>query len=176
MAMNETDILPTAAPNERVYFDVVLRPHRSLDRKGFLLVMGAVGFGGFLIGTAFFLMGAWPVAGFCGLEILLVYWGFRMNFREGRRREYLRMTDSGLAVDRVAPDGKRRHMMLEPGWLRVEIDDPVEHHSQLRLISHGRSTIVGSFLTPDERFSLARALNDAIRRYRAACAACAPSA
>lgn len=165
------DSLPDAEPRERVYFDATLRPHRSLSPRGFLLVMSAIAGGGFLIGTGFFLMGAWPVAGFCGLEILLVYIGFRLNFRDGRRREHLRLTDAGLEIARVAPDGRTETFHLEPGWLSVSIDDPVQHHSQVRLKSHGRTTVVGSFLAPDERASLARALDVAIAHYRASCAA-----
>lgn len=150
-----------------VYFDATLAPHRSLSRRGFLIVMTAIGTGGFLIGFGFFLAGAWPVAGFAGLEILLVYIAFKLNFRESRRREHLRLSrPGGLEIERVAPDGARSAARLEPTWLRVEMDDPPQHHSQLRLLSHGRAVVVGGFLTADERAELARALRDALAAYR----------
>lgn len=151
---------------QAVLFDATLRPHRSLDRRGFLLVMAAVGGGGFLIGTAFFLAGAWPVAGFCGLEILLVYIGFKMNFREGRRAEHLHLTKAGLDITRIAPDGKRGTTRFEPAWLLIQMDDPPRHDSRLILRSHGRQTEIGAFLQPLEKLEVAQALRDALTRYR----------
>lgn len=150
-----------------VYFDATLRPHRSLSRRGFLMVMSAIAGGGFLIGTGFFLAGAWPVAGFCGLEILLVYIAFKMNFREGRRSEHLRLTDDGLDLTRVSPNGAMQSHRYEPSWLAVEMDDPPRHDSCLILRSHGRGTEVGRFLQPFEKLEVAQALRDAIARYRA---------
>lgn len=152
---------------ETVYFDATLRPHRSLSKRGFLLVMSAVAGGGMLIGTAFFLAGAWPVAGFCGLEILLVYIAFKMNFREGRRSEHLRMTDTGLDVVRIAPNGSVRTTRYEPSWLAVDMDDPPRTNSQLVLRSHGKRLVIGGFLLPLEKLEVATALRRAIARYRA---------
>lgn len=157
--MNNTDT---------VYFDATLRPHRSLDEKGFLIVMAAIGGCGFLIGTAFFMAGAWPVAGFCGLEILLVYIAFRMNFREARRHERLRLSDSGLEVSLIEPSGHTTTQRLEPSWVSVDMDDPPDHASRLTLGSHGKRVEVGRFLQPEEKVEVARELRDAITRYRAA--------
>lgn len=154
------------AETSTVLFDATLRPHRSLGRRGFLLVMAAVGGGGFLIGTGFFLAGAWPVAGFCGLEILLVYIGFKMNFREGRRSEHLRLTREGLAITHVAPNGKRGTVRFEPTWLSVQMDDPPRHDSRLTLRSHGRQLEIGAFLQPFEKLEVAQALREALIRYR----------
>jgi uncharacterized membrane protein len=156
-----------AKPDRTVYFDATLSPHRSLSPRGFLILMSAIGGTGFLIGFGFFMVGAWPVAGFCGLEILLVYLAFRLNYRESRRREHLRLArPGGLEIERIAPNGETRAARLEPTWLRVEIDNPPEPDSQLRLIAHGRAVIVGSFLSAGERAELAEALRAAITRYR----------
>lgn len=165
----KTDTDPAApAPGAGiVYFDATLSPHRSLPPQGFLILMTAIAGCGFLIGFAFFLAGAWPVAGFCGLEILLVYLAFRLNYRDSRRREHLRLTrPGGLEISRVAPDGGRRADRIEPTWLRVEIDDPPEPDSQLRLTSHGRAIVIGSFLAAAERLELADALRRALDAYR----------
>ncbi|NMM45830.1 DUF2244 domain-containing protein [Rhodospirillaceae bacterium KN72] len=151
---------------ETVYFDATLRPHRSLDPRGFLLVMVAIAGGGFTIGFAFFLAGAWPVAGFCGLEVLLIYIGFKMNFREGRRCEHLFMTDDGLNVSKTEPNGKTHIYKLEPTWLRVLMENPPRPGSRLLLTSHGKALEIGSFLLPDERLEVAEALRDAVYRYR----------
>ena len=152
---------------DRVYLDASLRPHRSLGPAGFALVMGAIAAGGFGLGMAFYLAGAWPVAGFAGLEILLLFIAFRLNYRAGKAMEHLRLTDAGLEVVRVAPNGKRSRILLEPGWLQVRMDDPPLHHSKLIVSTGGKGLVLGSFLTPGERLEVARALNEAIERYRA---------
>jgi uncharacterized membrane protein len=156
----------TEAARDPVLFDATLRPHRSLGRRGFLLVMAAVAGGGFLIGTGFFLAGAWPVAGFCGLEILLVYIAFKMNFREGRRAEHLRLTPDGLDVTHIAPNGKQGTLRFEPTGLSVQMDDPPRHDSRLTLRSRGKQLEIGAFLQPFEKLEVAEALRAALIRYR----------
>ena len=66
-------------------FRVVLTPHRSLGPKGFLALMLAFGAISFATGIVFYIAGAWPVVGFLGLDVLLVYVAFRLNYRSGRR-------------------------------------------------------------------------------------------
>ena len=158
---------PSSEKPEHVYLDASLHPHRSLGPAGFALIMGSVALGGFVLGVAFFLAGAWPVAGFAGLEILLLFIAFKLNYRAGRVSEHLRLTDEGLEVVRIAASGKRSRVLLEPGWLQVRMDDPPEHHSQLVVSTGGKGLIVGAFLTPGERLEVAKALKAAIHRYRA---------
>ena len=150
-----------------VYFDAVLRPHRSLGKPGFLILMSAVAAVGILVGIAFCLMGAWPVLGFCGLEVGLIYVLFRLNYREGEKHERVVLTDQGLDVARVSPHGRVSEWRLAPNWLRVSIDDPPGHDSALRLTTHGQSLIIGAFLTPEERLEVANALRAALDRWRA---------
>ena len=83
---------------ERVHFDAVLRPHRSLSRSGFLILMLALGGVSFIAGMAFLLLGAWPVFGFLGLDVLLVYVAFKLNYRSGRLTEAVRLTDEQLST------------------------------------------------------------------------------
>ncbi|MEX0758233.1 MAG: DUF2244 domain-containing protein, partial [Tistlia sp.] len=141
-----------------VLFEALLTPHRSLSPRGFLLLMSAIAGVAFVAGTAFFLMGAWPVFGFLGLEVLLVYGAFRINYRRAGAFERLELTSERLTVRRVGPDGAERTWRFQPYWLRVEIADPPEPDSPLRLRSHGRSLAIGSFLSAQERLDLARAL------------------
>ena len=39
------------------------------------------------IGVGFFLAGAWPVIGFLGLELLVVWRAFNLNYRAAKVRE-----------------------------------------------------------------------------------------
>ena len=68
---------------EPTLFSAVLTPHRSLSATGFVIVMALVGGVSFAAGIAFLLMGAWPVFGFFGLDVLLIYLAFRANYRAG---------------------------------------------------------------------------------------------
>lgn len=157
----------TARPQERVFFDALLRPNASLSRTGFRLFMGAFAAIALGLGGLFYSIGAWPIFGFLGLDVLLIYWLFGANYRAARRYEQLRLTDSGLTVRRVNPWGKPWETRFEPAWLRVQMDDPPEHESRLTLSSHGRSVHVGGFLTPEERLEVAQALQKALAEWRA---------
>ena len=89
-------------PNETELFSATLTPHRSLNRTGFLVVMAFVSVVSFAAGIAFLLMGAWPVFGFFGLDVLAVYWAFRINFRRAKASEEITVTPSELRVRRVS--------------------------------------------------------------------------
>ena len=162
-------------PAAPVLFDVVLRPNRSLGRPGFIAVMAGVVVVSVGLGTFFLLQGAWPVFGFFGLDILLLYLAFRLSYRSGRLRETITVTADEVVVRRIAPNGRTTEWRFNPYWLRVALDDPVEHESQITLTSHGRSVVIGPFLAPEERASLVRALREALgeanRRYEGAPAA-----
>lgn len=157
---------PGPAPLEPLLFGAELHPHRSLSPAGFrvLMVACAVAFLG--LGAVFFVAGAWPVIGFCGLELVLIYVFFKLNFRDLRRCETLRLTDGELEVRRVAPDGTIDRVVFQSHWLRVRLEERVGRSNRLLLASHGREISVGEFLSPDERADLARALNAALARRR----------
>ena len=152
-----------------VIFDAELAPNRSLGRAGFIAVMAGVIVISVGLGVFFLLQGAWPVLGFFGLDIALLYLAFRLSYRSGRLRETIRVTADEVVVRRIAPNGRTTEWRFNPYWLRVALDDPVEHHSQITLTSHGRSLVIGPFLAPEERASLVAALRDALgeanRRY-----------
>lgn len=138
--------------------------------------MAASAAGLLAVGLLFWLLGAWPVIGLCGLEFLLLYGAFRLNYSDGRACERLRLSDDGLEISRMRPNGAvARVWRMQPNWLRIDIDNPPEHDSQLTLSTHGRRVVVGSFLTPEERLELANALHDALNRWRTAPHPCAAS-
>jgi len=155
-----------------VIFDAQLAPNRSLGRAGFIAVMAGVIVISVGLGVFFLLQGAWPVLGFFGLDIALLYLAFRLSYRSGRLRETIRVTADEVVVRRIAPNGRTTEWRFNPYWLRVALDDPVEHHSQITLTSHGRSLVIGPFLAPEERASLVQALRGALgeanRRYAGA--------
>ncbi|MDA0656762.1 MAG: DUF2244 domain-containing protein [Proteobacteria bacterium] len=157
---------PLYGDGNDVYFAAALKPNRSLSINGFRLLMVLTAFLTFGIGTTFFILGAWPVMGFCGLEFILLYIAFRLNYRAGRAAERICLTEKELEVTRISPYGKAQQWRFEPTWLQVLIDTPPLHHSKLRLRSHGRSLVIGSFLTPEERLEVAEALRAALQSWR----------
>ncbi len=164
---------------EELFFDARLRPHRSLSPRGFLLLMIVVAAVAFLAGLVFFLIGAWPVVGFLGLDVALIYLAFKINDRHGRMYETLRLTRGDLSVARISHWGARKTWRFQPAWLQVLIDDPPGHDSPRVLRSHGKSLPIGEFLAPGERAELAAALRRALEQTRAPArpprAACAPT-
>jgi len=151
-----------------VLFDAKLTPHRSLSPRGFMVLMAVICVISFVAGMMFYLAGAWPVVGFLGLDVLLIYVAFRVNYHHGRMFETLELTQQDLILRRVDHWGKASHWRFQPAWLQVLIDEPPAHDSQLILRSHGRSVTVGAFLTPDERLDLAKALRRALAELRCA--------
>ena len=156
-----------AAFPEPTLFSAVITPHRSLSRKGFrnlMLVLGALSFG---TGTYFLLKGAWPVFGFCGLEVLLVYIAFRISYRRARAYEQVTVTPSELTVRKVTHHGRMKEWTLNPLWVRL---DRVVHAEfgieRLFLVSRGRRLGIAGALGPDEKASFASALNAALGEAR----------
>jgi uncharacterized membrane protein len=161
---------------EPVLFDAVLTPYRSLSPRGFAILMGTAGLIGFAFGAGFIALGAWPIFGFCGAEWLLFYFCFRLNYRAARLQERIHMTPDVVTVERRDPRGRIQSWTFQPYWLRVEMDDPPEHESQLALASHGRRLTIGNFLSPPERYELALALRAALAGARRGSEAFAPTA
>lgn len=151
---------------EELYFDATLSPHRSLSPRGFLILMSAIAGCGFAIGTGFALMGAWPVFGFAGLEVLLVYIAFRLNYRSARAHERLRLTSGWLEIARVDWRGSAARYRMEPAWLTIDLARPVEQDTPLLLRSRGMVAEIGRFLTPQERVEVADALTIALARMK----------
>jgi uncharacterized membrane protein len=140
-------------------FSARLTPHRSLNRTGFLVLMALVCAVSFVAGLAFLLMGAWPVFGFFGLDVLVIYWAFRVNFRRGDASEEITITPSELRLRRVSHRGHVVEWVLNPLWVRLDQKTHAEFGiERLYLVSKGRHVSVGSFLGPDEKASFAKAL------------------
>jgi uncharacterized membrane protein len=145
-------------------FSALLTPHRSLNRTGFLVLMTFFGAISFAAGIAFLLMGAWPVFGFFGLDVLLIYWAFRINFRNARAAEEISVTASELRVRRVSHRGHVAEWVLNPLWVRLDQEVHEEFGiERLYLVSRGRRIAIANFLGPDEKASFAKALLAALQ-------------
>jgi uncharacterized membrane protein len=153
---NANDLEPTI-------FSAVITPHRSLGRNGFWILIGAYGAVSFIAGIAFLIMGAWPVFGFLGLDVLLLYWAFKLNYRSAAAYEEVLVTPTALTVRKVSHRGKVREWVLNPLWVKL---DKVVHEEfgieRLFLVARGKELAIASFLGPDEKATFAKALGNAI--------------
>jgi uncharacterized membrane protein len=147
-------------------FRAVLRPHRSLGPRGFVILMSILAAISFIAGVAFLTMGAWPVFGFFGLDVLLVYIAFRLNYRSGRLYETVEVTSQELTITRVHPSGRTERFVCNPYWARVRLAQARDGRTDLRLHLRGKEMSFGRFLTDDERHDFARALTGALLQAR----------
>ena len=148
-------------------FSALLTPHRSLNRSGFLVLMAFLSAVSFAAGLAFLLMGAWPVFGFFGLDVLAVYVAFRINFRRARASEEIRITPTELRLRRVSHRGHVVEFVFNPLWVQLDRKAHAEYGiEKLYLLSKGRRLAIASFLGPDEKASFAKALTAALQAAR----------
>ncbi|MBN9048715.1 MAG: DUF2244 domain-containing protein [Rhizobiales bacterium] len=144
-------------------FAALLTPHRSLGRAGFLIVMLLFGGVSFVAGMAFLLMGAWPVFGFFGLDVLLLYLAFRINYRAAAAYEEVTVTATELKVRKVTHHGRVREWTLNPLWVRLETVTHADYGMEkLLLVTRGRALPIATLLGPDEKASFAKALGAAL--------------
>ncbi|MEO1281754.1 MAG: DUF2244 domain-containing protein [Pseudomonadota bacterium] len=143
-------------------FRAILTPHRSLSRRGFYILMAFVTLVCLSVGLFFLSLGAWPIFGFMGLDILIVYWAFRVNYRSGRGYETVDLTPQELTLTRVAPSGKEDRFVFNPYWVRVLLSEWPDGRTVMRLASHGEELVFGAYLTDEERKEFAEALRNAL--------------
>lgn len=154
----------TANVDTTVLFSAVLRPHRSAGPGTLRTVICLVAVILLVVGIVFMAVGAWPVAPFLGIEVLLLGLALRLNAHAGNTYEAISLTPRALTVRRVNHWGKQSEFAFLPYWLQVNIDDPPERWSPLELRSHGRSLVIASFLPPNERVQLAKTLRRELSR------------
>jgi len=148
-------------------FHAVLTARRSLGGRGLAWAAGA------LLGLAavsmavFLLVGAWPVAGFVGVEVAAAVVLLVLHHRAGRAREEITLDSVALRVARIDRAGRRAEETLPPGWLRVALK-PADgaRAAHVELTTHGRSLAVGAFLTGEEQAEFAAALEQALALWR----------
>ena len=141
-----------------------LTPHRSLSPKGFVILMSVIVGLNLTVGMFFYVIGAWPVVGFMGLDVALIWWAFRANFADARRAEHIEITSDELVLRRLAEDRPAQEQRFARRWVRVELDEDRERElvGPLYLRFGGKRTEIASFLGAQERLSFANALKAAL--------------
>jgi len=159
--------IEAGAGRAELLFHATLKPYRSLSPRGYALLLMLVGGTCFLGGLLFWSMGAWPIAGFFGLDILIIQFAFRMNYRAARACEIVELTQDRLTIRRVAANGRAEDFAFNPYWARLEVDRHDEWGiTRMALASHGKRLSIGGFLNPDDRESFAAAFSKALASVR----------
>jgi uncharacterized membrane protein len=145
------------------FFRALLKPHRSLGRTGFFILMGALGFGWLVTSIIFLVNGAWPVFGFCGLDMLGIVIAFRLNYRAARVREEVTLSRTLLDIRKTSPSGKSEAHRFNPFWTRFSVNRHSEIGiTRMAVTSRNETVAIGSFLNPDDRESFATAFSRAL--------------
>ena len=143
-----------------IYDVITLWPHRSLSQRGFMILLSALGLLAFVIGLGFFLIGAWPVIGFMGLELGVLYLVFRLNYRDGKASEQLLIHDKGLHLIRISPKGDEKSTSFDSHWLTAEIFPQKGKRKTLALKHHHHIHEIGAFLPPAEKQAVKELINE----------------
>ncbi|MFK4825189.1 DUF2244 domain-containing protein [Paenochrobactrum sp. BZR 588] len=148
---------------DRPIFQALLQPYRSLGRKGFIILMSALIACWLLVSFIFFSLGAWPIFGFFGLDIALIYWAFRVNYRAAQAREEISVSKSELHIRQIAASGRIQNHSFNPFWTKFHVDRrPDIGITAMNIESRGRILKIGSFLNADDRESFANAFSSAL--------------
>jgi uncharacterized membrane protein len=153
-------------PADDLIFEAIIVPHRSLSRRGLRMLLGAIVLVCGINAAVFVLIGAWPVGGFTGAELLLAAVLLRLNATAARASEMLLLTGEALRIVRTGPNGRREEQVLAPAWLTVTLEDRPGRVPGLWLGSHGHRAEVAKSLGEAEKRDLARALREALHRWR----------
>jgi len=148
---------------EPAIFSAIITPHRSLNRVGFIVLMSLVCLVSFIGGIVFLLAGAWPVFGFFGLDVALLYWAFKLNYARAAAYEEVTVTAGELKLRKVSHRGQVREWTLNPLWTKLDREAHADFGLlRLFLVSRGERLAVANFLAPNERESFAEALSAAL--------------
>ncbi len=144
-------------------FSAKLYPHRSLGRKGFVFLISFIAVICLAIGGFFWSIGAWPVFGFLGLDVLAIYIAFKVNYRDARAFEEVSISRQEMRILKTSPSGTCKTYTFNPIWTRflVKRHDEIGITS-MEILSRKMRLRIGDFLNPHDRESFAREFGAAL--------------
>lgn len=167
LAIPSVPAVDSEDPSARRILSVRIYPHRSLSKRNFHILLMIFSMVSFATTLPFVIAGAWPIAGFMGVDVALFYFAFRANFNAARAYEDVRVTPIELLLAKVSPKGTRAEWRFNPSWVRL---DQVSHEEygiqRLALVSRGQSVEIARFLGPDEKARFAEGLSQALAEAR----------
>jgi uncharacterized membrane protein len=157
----------TTQTQARPLFAATLTPHRSLTRRGYRYVIALACVMASIPGIVFFSMGAWPIVGFLGLDVLAIGWALAASMKSGKQYEVVTLWPDELEVKQVAASGKAEITRFNPFFVKLVIDrDFNERTTALHLRSRETDLTIGAFMNPDDKASFAKVFGTALKKAR----------
>jgi uncharacterized membrane protein len=157
----------TTQTQARPLFSAKLTPHRSLGQRGFRVVIAVVAVAATVPAITFYSLGAWPIVGFMGLDVVLIAWAMWASLKDGKRYELVTLWRDELELKQVDGSGKETLVRFNPSLVKLVVDrDFNERTTGLHLRTRDRDIALGAFLNQDEKSSFAKAFGTALRRAR----------
>ena len=148
-------------------FSALLTPHRSMGDRGMRWVIAFTAVMVSIPGLTFYAMGAWPVVGLLGLDVLILWWALSASLKSGEAYEEITLWPDALDIRHVNARGKQTALSFNPFYVRLSvIRDSEGRVMALRLLTRGRESEIGRFLTPYDKDQFAKAFGDALYRAR----------
>ena len=147
-------------------FCAVLEPNPPLSSKATWIIMSALTIFCCVVGFVFLMVGAWPVTGFMGLELLAFGIAFSICRSRARVRERVAVDHRGMLIERNDPKLGHQAWQFEGHWARASAEREGSRRSCLVVRERGIGHRFGRFLNHDENVSLANAINQALQKYR----------
>ncbi len=152
--------------SEAPIFEAVIVPHRSLSRRGRWRLLGALCVLCGANAAMFVHLGAWPISGFAGIELLLAAVMLQVNAYGARASEIVLLTADGLRIIRTNPRGARHERVMPAAWLRVALEESPGRVPRLMLQVRAAREEIAASLGEAEKRNLAAALTAALHRWR----------
>ncbi len=149
-----------------IVFEAMITPHRSLSRRGLHIIIAFTCSVSLGVTTLFWWLGAWPIAGFNGAEVLLAVVLLRAHAKSARASEFLVVTEAELRIQRTDSRGVRTEQRLPSAWINVNVEERPGRTPGLYLAARGSRVEVGAALGEPEKRDLAVALTEALHRWR----------
>ena len=158
--------MPAVPRTEKPIFRINLHPPRSLSRRAARNIVIVLACVTSLIGLVFWAVGAWPVIGFLGVDVILLSLAFYFSFRSARAEERIELRRGNLRVTRISARGARQEFDFQPYWLQVVLERGEDDQCELYLRSHGKRFEIGGFLGAEAKTDLAEKLEKFLRQVR----------
>lgn len=163
--MADTETRRDPADDPAPLFAARITPHRSLAPSGARLVLVLCCLATVGSSIPFIVLGAWPVAGFFGLDLVAIAIAFKASFRSAKGFEEVVLTPLELLFRKVTHRGEHSERRFNPLWTRLDREHDEDYGLMaLALVSRGERVVIARELSPPERADFADAFGDALAR------------
>jgi uncharacterized membrane protein len=166
LAKRGTGAYSSRAMDGPLYMDAVISPHRSLSRRGFIILISILTLINAVTAMVFVALGAGPVPVFLALDVVAVVVAFAISRRSAMRTERIQVSAREVRVMLATSRGVQTVWSSPTAFTRVTLLGEAEDERDLRLRLSNREVAVAGALSRRERLDFCQALDGAIMRAR----------